>query len=69
MKIKVAKDYLLDQLIYESDKKFCREYEYYWGSPPKTFKSDYSSNWIEEDVSIDKLMEYIHEGYAIKINC
>ena len=68
MKIKVAKDYLLDQLIYESDRRFCRENKDYW-EPHKTFKSDYSSDWIEEDVSIDKLMEYIHEGYAIKINC
>lgn len=30
MKIKVAKDYLLDQMIYESDLNFHREYRDKW---------------------------------------
>lgn len=48
MKIKVAKEYLLDQMIY---------------------KSDYSSQWKEEDVTLEQLQEYVDKGYAIKINC
>lgn len=67
MKIKISKDYAFDQLMYESDRRFYREHDCW--EPHKTYKSDYNSNWIEEDVNIDKLMEYINKGYAIKINC
>jgi len=61
MKIKVAKSYNFDQMIYES----------YWDDDPdaKTFRSDYSSKWEVEDVTIEQLQNYINEGYAIKINC
>lgn len=68
MKIKVAKDYWFDQMIYESDKNFHRNHRDYWDSE-KTYKSDYSSIWTEEDVTLEKLQEYIDKGYAIKINC
>lgn len=68
MKIKVAKNYILDQIIYETDKKFYRENKDYW-IPEKTYKSDYNSIWDEEDVTIEQLQDYIQKGYAIKINC
>ena len=35
----------------------------------KTYKSDYSSTWDEEYVTIEQLQDYIKKGYAIKINC
>lgn len=65
MVIKIAKNYKLDQMLYESDRKA------YWDDGPlaRTFKSDYSSKWEEEDVSLEQLGIYIKQGYAIKINC
>lgn len=65
MKIKVAKNYNFDQMIYESDRQA------YWddGTYARTFKSDYSSKWEVEDVTIEQLQSYINKGYAIKINC
>ena len=68
MKIKVAKEYLLDQMIYDSDLKFHREFQDGW-NPQKTYKSDYSSQWKIEDVTLEQLQEYVDKGYAIKINC
>ena len=68
MKIKVAKDYCWDQLIYESDLRFHREACDTW-YPEKTYKSNYNSRWTEEDVTLEQLQEYIDKGYAIKINC
>lgn len=65
MKIKVAKNYILDQMIYESDIRAYRDEGYF----ARTFKSDYSSQWKEEDVTIEQLQDYIKKGYAIKINC
>ena len=63
IKIKVAKDYLLTQMIYESDCRSARN-----GSN-KTYLSDYGGDWVTEEVSIQTLREYISNGYAIKINC
>jgi hypothetical protein len=65
MVIKIAKNYNLDQMLYESDRKA------YWDDDPlaRTLKSDYSSKWEEEDVSLEELGIYIKQGYAIKINC
>lgn len=68
MKIKVAKDYILDQIIYQTDRISYRE-QMFSLYPEKTYKSDYSSTWEEEDVTIEQLQDYIKEGYAIKINC
>jgi len=64
MKIKVAKNYRLDQIIYENDK-----INYINRMYSKTYKSDYGSIWDEEDVTIEQLQDYIKKGYAIKINC
>lgn len=65
MKIKVAKNYSFDQMIYESDRQAYRDI----GPYARTFKSDYSSKWEVEDVTIEQLESYIKKGYAIKINC
>ena len=65
MKIKVCKDYSLDQMIYESDRRCCFNYDNY----NFTNLPDYSSDFETVDVTEDELMEYIKKGYAIKINC
>lgn len=65
MKIKVAKDFEFDQMIYESDIRAYRDK----GRFARTFKSDYSSQWKEEDITLEQLESYIKKGYAIKINC
>ena len=65
MKIKVAKDYNFDQMIYESDRQAYRDI----GPYARTFRSDYSSKWEIEDVTIEQLQSYIDKGYVIKINC
>lgn len=63
MKIKIAKNYWLDNALYESDRQA------YWNYENITYKSDYSSKWEEEDVSLEQLEIYVKQGYAIKINC
>ena len=63
MKIKIAKNYWFDNALYESDRHAC------WNHENKTYKSDYSSKWEVEDVTIEQLQNYIKQGYAIKINC
>ena len=63
MVIKIAKNYWLDNALYELDRQA------YWNHENKTYESDYSSKWEEEDVSLEQLGIYIKQGYAIKINC
>lgn len=63
MKIKVCKNYSLDQMIYESDRRRCFNHDNF------TNLSDYSSDFETVDVTEEELMEYIKKGYAIKINC
>ena len=63
MVIKIAKNYWLDNALYELDRQA------YWNYENKTYESDYSSKWEEEDVSLEQLGIYIKQGYAIKINC
>lgn len=65
MKIKVAKNYGFDQMIYESDRRAYHDEGHF----ARTFRSDYSSKWEVEDVTIEQLQSYIDKGYAIKINC
>ena len=65
MKIKVSKEHWFDQMMYESDIRAYRDE----GRFARTFRSDYSSQWKEEDVTIEQLESYIKKGYAIKINC
>ena len=35
----------------------------------RTYQTDYSPQWEEEDVTAEQLLDYIKQGYAIKINC
>ena len=69
MKIKVAKNYGFDQTIYKSDLNFYYDHTGGYCGLEKTYKSDYSSIWDKEDVTIEQLQDYINKGYAIKINC
>lgn len=63
IKIKVAKDYLLTKMIYESDCRSARS------GISKTYLAEYGGDWIIEEVTLQTLQEYISNGYAIKINC
>lgn len=63
MKIKYSEDNSWKQAIYESDRKRLRD------GDSITIPSDYSSTWIEEDVTLEQLQKYVNKGYAIKINC
>lgn len=63
IKIKVAKDYLLTKMIYESDYRSARS------GISKTYLAEYGGDWITEEVTLQTLQEYISNGYAIKINC
>lgn len=63
IKIKVAKDYLLTKMIYESDCRSSRS------GISKTYLTEYGGDWITEEVTLQTLKEYISNGYAIKINC
>jgi len=68
MKIKVCKSKWLTDVIYKADREFHNNNDDYW-YPQKTYLSDYSPHFEDEDVTIDQLHEYISKGYAIKINC
>jgi len=63
MKVKVCEEYALDQMIYDIDRKSARDYM------PHTYKSDYSSKFVERDVTLEELEQLIKKGAAIKINC
>ena len=65
MKIKVAKDSVLMNEILKYDRERYRKEGHFGG----TWLSDYSPQWVEEDVTLEKLEEYAIKGYAIKINC
>lgn len=63
MKVKICKDYNIDRMMYESDRRsFLR-------GEDRTYMSDYSSTFEERDVTMDELVELINQGVAIKINC
>jgi hypothetical protein len=62
MKIKVNKNQLLD------------DYEKYSQRMAKLYSRDITSyyvveKFVEEDVTEEQLLDYIHKGYGIKINC
>ncbi len=63
MKIKVCKEHWLDEIIYDIDRRAALNYD------NKSYLSDYSSKFDEEEVTEEQLMDYIKKGYAIKINC
>ena len=51
------------QSTYKSDAKWLR------AGNSVTFFSDYDGTWEEEDVTLERLKEYVDCGYSIKINC
>ena len=51
--------------ILDYDRERCRKNGDFNG----TWFSDYSPTWVEEDVTMKQLKEYINAGYSIKINC
>lgn len=63
MKIKVCKEHWLDEVIYDIDRRAALNHD------DKSYLSDYSSKYDEEEVTEEQLMDYIKKGYAIKINC
>ena len=65
MKIKVSKNSDIMKAIFDYDRKRYRDYHSFDG----TWLSDYSPTWVEEDVTMEQLKEYINTGYSIKINC
>ena len=65
MKIKISKNSGMMKAILDYDRKRYRDY----GSFNGTWFSDYSPTWVEEDVTMKQLKEYINAGYSIKINC
>lgn len=67
MKIKVCKTTRLDDIIHKIDSEFQYEIRSYW-DPQKTCPSDYSTHFVDEDVTVEQLQEYVSKGYAIKIN-
>lgn len=63
MRIKVSKNYQLDSIIADIDRRmYNRGVDFTWSSPM-------TSTWEEMDVDIDQLHELIYKGYAIRINC
>lgn len=69
MKIKVIKDYFWLQTTYESDMRLLSQNNEISRNNEITMPSNYSGTWIEEDVTLEKLQEYVNNNYAIKINC
>ena len=63
MKIKISKDYNWKMMIYESDMRRIRQGDYF------SISSNYAPEWEEIEVTIDEILDYIKNGYAIKINC
>lgn len=65
MKIKISKNSNMMKAILDYDRERCRKN----GDFDETWLSDYSPTWVEEDVTMKQLKEYINAGYSIKINC
>jgi len=61
--IKISKDYDWKMIMYESDVRRIRKGECI------TSPSDYEPEWEEIEVTNEELLDYIKNGYAIKINC
>ena len=61
--IRISKDYDWKTMMYKSDVRRIRNYECF------TIPSDYTPEWKEIEVTNEELFDYIHKGYAIKINC
>lgn len=66
MKVRVCKNYSLDEALYKSDLYRSRHLPPYMSM---TTRTDYSTNFETMDITEEELLEFINKGYAIKINC
>ncbi len=62
MLVKVNKNQFLDN--YEED---VQRHAYYQGMNITTY--EVINKFVDEEISVDTLLEYIEKGYGIKINC
>ena len=63
IKIKVSQDYGWKTMMQDSDIRRVRDRERF------TTPSDYIPIWREIEVTSEELLDYIKNGYSIKINC
>ena len=63
IKLKVSKDYGWKTLMQDSDIRRVRAKERF------TTTSDYMPIWREIEVTEEELLDYVKNGYSIKINC
>ena len=63
IKIKVSQDYGWKTLMQDSDIRRVRDEERF------TTTSGYMSIWREIEVAEEELLDYVKNGYSIKINC
>jgi hypothetical protein len=63
IKIKVSQDYGWKTMMQDSDIRRVRDRERF------TIPSDYIPIWKEIEVTEEELLDYVKNGYSIKINC
>ena len=63
IKIKVSQDYGWKTMMQDSDIRRARDSERF------TTPTDYIPIWKEIEVTEEELLDYIKNGYSIKINC
>lgn len=63
IKIKVSQDYGWKTMMQDSDSRRVRDRERF------TTPSDYIPIWKEIEVTEEELLDYVKNGYSIKINC
>ena len=63
IKIKVSQDYGWKTMMQDSDIRRVRTKERF------TTTSDYMPIWREIEVTEEELLDYVKNGYSIKINC
>ena len=63
IKIKVSQDYGWKTMMQDSDIRRVRAKERF------TTASDYMPIWREIEVTEEELLDYVKNGYSIKINC
>ena len=63
IKLKVSQDYGWKTMMQDSDIRRVRAKERF------TTTSDYMPIWREIEVTEEELLDYVKNGYSIKINC
>ena len=63
IKIKVSQDYGWKTMMQDSDIRRIRDRERF------TTPSDYIPTWKDIEVTEEELLDYVKNGYSIKINC